>query len=156
VESFLENRGKIIVGISLALVLCALAIGIFRTGSSLLQTNRTILNAGSVKGVGVGIYWDSACTNRTSSINWGFLDPGSNKTVTVYIRNEGNTVTTLSKVAQNWNPSSASSYMTLNWNYAGQTLSVNQALQVRLTLVVSSTVSGITNFSFDIIITATG
>jgi hypothetical protein len=65
-------------------------------------------------------------------------------------------VTTLSKVAQNWNPSSASSYMTLNWNYAGQTLSVNQALQVRLTLVVSSTVSGITNFSFDIIITATG
>jgi hypothetical protein len=156
VESFLENRGKIIVGISLALVLCALAIGIFRTGSSLLQTNRTILNAGSVKGVGVGIYWDSACTNRTSSINWGFLDPGSNKTVTIYIRNEGNTVTTLSKVAQNWNPSSASSYMTLNWNYAGQTLSVNQALQVRLTLVVSSTVSGITNFSFDIIITATG
>lgn len=155
-ESFLENRGKIIVGISLALVLCALAIGIFRTGSSLLQTNRTILNAGSVKGVGVGIYWDSACTNRTSSINWGFLDPGSNKTVTIYIRNEGNTVTTLSKVAQNWNPSSASSYMTLNWNYAGQTLSVNQALQVRLTLVVSSTVSGITNFSFDIIITATG
>lgn len=143
-------------GISLALVLCALAIGIFRTGSSLLQTNRTILNAGSVKGVGVGIYWDSACTNRTSSINWGFLDPGSNKTVTIYIRNEGNTVTTLSKVAQNWNPSSASSYMTLNWNYAGQTLSVNQALQVRLTLVVSSTVSGITNFSFDIIITATG
>jgi len=152
----LKNRTKIILGVSLALVLCALATGIFGTALSLLQTNRTIPNAGSVKGIGVGIYWDSACTNRTSSINWGLLDPGSNKTVTVYIRNEGNAVATLSKAAQNWNPSTASSYMTLNWNYAGQTLSVNQVLQVKLTLVVSATVSGITNFSFDILITATG
>jgi hypothetical protein len=46
--------------------------------------------------------------------------------------------------------------MTLNWNYAGQTLSVNQALQVRLTLVVSPSISGIASFSFDITITATG
>jgi len=156
VVSSLEIRGKIILGVSLALVLCALATGIFGTALSLLNNSKTVTNAGSVKGVGVGIYWDLACTNRTSSINWGLLDPGSNKTVTVYVRNEGNAAATLSKVVQNWNPSTASSYMTLNWNYAGQTLSVNQVLQVKLTLVVSSTVSGITNFSFDIIITATG
>ena len=152
----MENRGKIVLGVSIALVLCALATGIFGTALSLLNNSRTVTNAGSVKGVGVGIYWDSACTNRTSSINWGLLDPGSNKTVTVYVRNEGNAAATLSKAAQNWNPSAASSYMSLNWNYAGQTLSVNQVLQVKLTLVVSSTVSGVTNFSFDIIITATG
>jgi hypothetical protein len=65
-------------------------------------------------------------------------------------------VATLSKAEQNWNPTTASSYMTLSWNYAGQTLSVNQVLQVKLTLDVSSTVSGITNFSFDLTITATG
>jgi len=152
----LENRGKIILGFSIALVLCALATGIFGTAVSLLNNSRTVTSAGSVKGVGVGIYWDSVCTNRTSSINWGLLDPGSNKTVTVYVKNEGNAAATLSKAAQNWNPSTTSSYMTLNWNYAGQTLSVNQVLQVKLTLVVASTISGITNFSFDIIITATG
>jgi hypothetical protein len=84
------------------------------------------------------------------------LDPGSNKTVTVYIRNEGNAVATLSEATQNWNPSTASSYMTLNWNYASQNLSVNQVLQTKLTLVVSPTVSGIMNFTFDITITATG
>jgi hypothetical protein len=84
------------------------------------------------------------------------LDPGSNKTVTVYVRNEGNSAATLSRATQNWNPSTASSYMTLTWNYAGQTLSVNQVLQIRLTLAVSSAVSGITSFSFDIVITATG
>jgi hypothetical protein len=123
---------------------------------SLLNNSRTLPNAGSVKGIGVGIYWNSACTNQTSSINWGLLEPGSNKTMTVYIRNEGNAAATLSKAAQNWNPSTASSYITLNWNYAGQTLGANQVLQLKLTLVVSSTVSGITNFSFDITITATG
>jgi hypothetical protein len=133
-----------------------MVIGISGNALSLLQSQRTVPNAGSLRGVGVGIYWDSACTNQTSSINWGLLDLGSNKTVTVYIRNEGISVATLSKVAQNWNPSSASSYMTLNWNYAGQSLSVRQVLPVKLTLVVASTVSGFTNFSFDIIIAAAG
>jgi len=155
-ESYLENKRKIILGISLALVLGALAVGISGVVLSLVQTSRTVSNVGSVKGIGVGIYWDSTCANRTSSINWGILEPGSNKTITVYVRNEGNSVATLSKVTQNWNPSTASSSLTLNWNYAGQTLSVNQVLQIKLTMVVSSTISGITNFSFDITITATG
>jgi hypothetical protein len=76
--------------------------------------------------------------------------------VTIYVRNEGNVAATLSKTAQNWNPSSASTYITLNWNYAGQTLAVYQVLQVNLSLTVSPTISGITNFTFDITVTATG
>jgi len=156
VESYLRKRERFALGVLLAIFLVALATGIFGNAFSSLQSNKTIPNAGSVKGIKVGIYWDLACTNRTSSISWGLLDPGSNKTVTVYVRNEGNTVATLSKATQNWNPSTASSYLTLNWNYSGQTLSVNQVLQVKLTLVVSSTVSGITSFNFEITITATG
>lgn len=151
----MKNKGKIALVI-LAFVSCALATGILGTALSSTLTSRIISNVGSVKGIGVGIYWDSACTNRTSSINWGSLDPGSNKTVTVYVRNEGNAVATLSKAEQNWNPSAASNYMTLSWNYLGQTLSVNQVFQVKLTLIVSSTVSGITNFSFDLTVSATG
>ena len=155
-ESYSKNRRGIILGVSLAFVFGALFIGLFGTTLSLVQTSRTVSSAGSVKGIGVGIYWDYACTNRTSSINWGLLDPGSNKTATVYVRNEGNVVATLSKATQNWSPSTASSYMTLNWNYAGQTLGVGQVLQIKLTLIVSSTISGITSFSFDITTTATG
>ena len=152
----MKNRGKIILRVSLAFIFGALAVGILGTTLSLVQTSRTISNVGLMKGIGVGVYWNSACTNRTSSIDWGLLDPGSDKIVTVYVRNEGNAVVTLSKATQNWNPSTASSYITLNWNYAGQTLSVNQVLQIKLTLVVSQTISGITSFSFDITITATG
>jgi len=154
-KSYLKNK-QIILWVSLAFILGALAVNVFGTVLSTIQTNKTISNAGSVKGIGVGIYWDSACTNKTTSIAWGLLEPGSNKTATVYIRNEGNAVATLSKTAGNWNPSTASSYLSLNWNYSGQTLSVNQVLQTKLTLVVSSTVSGITNFSFDIVMTAAG
>jgi len=109
-----------------------------------------------VKGIGVGVYWDQACTNAVSSISWGLIDPGSNVNKTIYVRNEGNTVATLSLTTSNWNPTTASSYMTLSWNYDGQTLSVNQVVQVKLTLAVSLGVTGITNFSFDITITAVG
>lgn len=156
VESHLEKNEKVVFRIVLLLALCALASGIFGTALSLLQTSRTISNVGSVKGIGVGIYWDLTCTNRTSSINWGLLNPGSNKTVWIYVRNEGNSVVVLSKTVQNWNPSNVQSYVSFNWNYINQTLSVNQVLRLSLTLIVSSTVSGITNFSFDVTISATG
>jgi len=156
VESCLERKKKVALVIAFASVICALAVGVFGTALSSVQSSRTLPNAGSIKGIGVGVYWDSACTNQTSSINWGLLDPGSSKTVAIYVRNEGNAVATLSKTVQNWNPSNAQSYVTLNWNYASQTLSVNQVLQVGLILVVSPGVSGITNFSFDVTIIATG
>ena len=152
----MREKEKIILEISLALVFTALVAGILGTVSSLVQTNRTISSAGLVRGIGVGIYWNSACTNRTSSINWGLIDPGSTKTITVYVRNEGNTAATLSKATANWNPTTASSYLSLNWGYADQILSVSQVLQIKLTLAVSSTISGITSFSFDITIIATG
>jgi hypothetical protein len=155
-ESSSENSRKIPLLISFALVLVIISASILGAALSAIQTNKTISNAGSIRGIGVGIYWDSACTNQTSSINWGVIDPGANKTIRVYVRNEGNTATTLSMATQNWNPSTASTYLTLRWNYASQTLSVNQVLQIRLTLIVSRTISGITSFGFDITITATG
>ena len=155
-EPHLREKGKIILWVLLVFLVGTLAIGMFGNTLSLVQTSRTIPNSGSLKGIGVGVYWDSACTNRTSSISWGALEPGSNKTVTVYVKNEGNSAATLSKFTQNWNPSTASDPMTLNWNYAGQTLSVNQVLQIKLTLTISPTISGIATFGFDVLITATG
>ncbi len=155
-ESILKNRRRIIREVSFALVIGALVTGIFGISLSLVQTSRTISSAGSVRGIGVGIYTNSACTNQASSINWGLLDPDSSKAFIIYVRNEGNSVTTLSKATQNWNPTVASNYMILNWDYTGQTLSVNQVLKIVLTLSISQDISGITSFSFDITITATG
>jgi len=151
------KKESVVIGAAVALVIYTLAlVALGPVVSSAITGNKTVSNSGSVKGVGVGVYSDQSCTNAISSINWGMLDPGSNANKTVYIRNEGNTPATLSMSTSNWNPTNASSYLTLSWNYGGQTLSANQVVQVKLTLSVSASIKGITNFSFDITITATG
>jgi len=118
--------------------------------------NATIASQGSIKGIGVKVYWESACVNEVSSINWGAIDAGSSMNVTVYIKNTGNAAITLSLNTANWNPSGASSYITLGWDYGGQFINPAGVVQVKLTLRTSPSITGITNFSFDIIITGTG
>jgi hypothetical protein len=151
----LRPRERVILEVSLALVLTALAASVLGTVSSLVQMNKTISNSGSITGVGVGIYWNSICTNKTTTINWGLIDPGSAKTITLYVRNEGNAAALLTKSVDGWSPSAASNYLTLNWDYADQTINVNQVLQIKLTLSVSSAITGIANFGFNVTILAT-
>jgi len=152
----LEKRESIVVGAAVALVLYTLSLSLLGPAVSTILSNRTISNAGNVKTIGVGVYWDQALTNPVSSINWGTIEPGSNVIRTVFIRNEGNAPATLSMAASNWNPSDASSYMTLSWDYGGQSLTMNEVVEVDFTLSVSGSVTGITSFSFDITIAANG
>ena len=119
-----------------------------------VSNSRSIQSFGSVKAVNVGVYWDSGCTNVTSTVNWGMLSPGDSKNVTLYVRNDGNVAVKLSLTVQNWNPSNASNYMGLAWNREGQILGSGSVVAATLTLSVSSGISGITNFSFDIVITS--
>lgn len=112
----------------------------------------TLPNLGTVKAMGVGVYWDIGCSNSVTSVNWGTVAPGSTNDVTVYIKNEGNAAETLSSTAENWNPSTASTYMSLTWDYAGQVIDVGGVVPVTLSLTVSDTIEGITSFSFDIVI----
>ena len=113
----------------------------------------TLPNMGTVKAMGVGVYWDISCNNQVTSIDWGVVQPGATKDVTVYIRNEGNAPEILSLATENWTPSSAASYMSIGWDYGGQVIDVGAAFQVKLSLAVSDGIEGITNFSFDVVIT---
>jgi len=120
-----------------------------------LSNSRNVQSFGTVKTVNVGVYWDNDCTNATSTVNWGTLEPGAAKNFTIYVKNEGSVAVVLSMSTENWNPASASSYITLSWNRESHALSHGSVVQAVLTLSVSSEISGITNFSFDIIITGT-
>jgi hypothetical protein len=126
---------------------------ILGTITGLFNASKTV--HANVVGFGAEIYWDQGCTNRTLSFDWGSIEPGSNKTFTVYIGNEGDSAACLSMATSNWAPSAALSYMTLNWNYSGQILSVCQVIPLELILAVSPSVTGITHFSFDITIATT-
>lgn len=117
---------------------------------------KSIVKADSVIGIGVGIYWNNACTNITNSLNWGFIDPNSNNNLTIYVRNEVNSAVSLRLNATNWIPSNASNYLSLNWNYSGQILKPNEAIPIKLTLTVSPTISDITDFSLETVITTIG
>ena len=149
------NKNEVkVAAATIVLIAYVLGLSMLNQVGSLTQANTKIQNQGAMKTVGVGVYWDQALTNRVTSIDWGTLEPGSNVNKTVYIRNEGNAAAILSMTTSNWNPTSASTYLGLSWDYSGQTIDVNAVVQVRLTLSASSSVSGITSFSFDITIVA--
>lgn len=115
---------------------------------------KSVVKGDSVIGIGVGIYWNNACTNTTRSLNWGLIDPNSSNNLTIYIRNEDNLAVSLSLNAANWIPSYSSNYISLSWNYSGQILKLNEVIPLKLTLTVSPTICDITDFSLETIITA--
>ena len=123
---------------------------------ALLTIQKNIQGSGSVKGVGLGVYWDLQCKNATSSIDFGLLDPGSYKDFTLYLKNEGNTVLTLNMTSKNWNPIEAANYMSLTWNREGQQVSPDQVISFVIRLSVSSNIQDISSFSLDITISGTG
>ena len=131
--------------------MCIVMVIILVTITGLLNASKTV--HANVVGLGARIYWDQGCTNTTLSLDWGFFEPGSDKTITVYVRNEGDSAACLSMATSNWAPSAASSYMTPNWNYSGQILGVGQVIALELALAISPNIIGITNFSFDATIT---
>ena len=129
-----------------------------------LFVTQTVHNAGNINvvtspppppaTVQLGVYQDSGCTAPLKSISWGSLNPGSSTNSTMYLRNEGNVAVTLSLQVGNWTPSTAQNYLTLTWNRDGYVLQPNAVVQAVLTLTVSSSITGITSFNFDITITA--
>ena len=113
----------------------------------------TVVNVSAVVANGVGVYWDSGCSNVVSSISWGTLQPGAANNVTVYIRNEAGEPVCLILSATNWNPTQASQYLDLGWNCSVTPVNPGEVLQTVLTLSVSRYIEGISSFSFNIVIT---
>lgn len=136
----------------IVLVLIALATCV----AALLTSETRIPSVGTVKTVGVEAFWDINCTSRVTEIYWGLVEPGQHVNATIYLKNEGNAPITLSINTENWSPSNASDHITLSWDYANQMIDPGTVIKTNLILAVSSNVMGITNFTFDIIITGIG
>lgn len=144
---------KIPVGVILVIAMTVIAVSVLAT--SLLMARLRVPNVGNVKAVGVGVYWNSACTSNVTSIDWGFLEPGAIVNITVYIKNEGNIPVMLNMTTDNWNPTLDSNNITVSWNREEHVLDSESVVQAVLVLSVSSDINGVTDFSFDIIVTGT-
>jgi hypothetical protein len=133
--------------------ICILFIISLSTVIEGFNSNKSLAQANSVQGVGVGIYWDQACINRTLSLSWGTIAAGSRNNLTVYVRNEGNSPVSLLLSTADWTPSIATSYMYLNWNYTNKVLKTDEVIPIELTLTVNTAIDGITDFSLKTTIT---
>jgi hypothetical protein len=145
----MNKRTEIVVASAiLVLVLHTLALSVLASSSG---KERGVEGKGQGKGKAnaVGVYEDNKCSTPLVSIDWGVIDSGSSKNVTYYVRNEGKKALTLSMYTSNWNPSYASSYIALSWDYDGQPIDPNEVVQVTFTLSTSPGVEGIISFSFD-------
>jgi len=100
----------------------------------------------------IDVYADESCTQPISSIEWGSLQPGNSVNRIVYVKNSGSTDVVLGLLTENWNPAAADDYLSLSWDYEGNALDIDAVLSVTLTLSVDPSVSGVTDFNFDIVI----
>jgi len=142
------------VGAVLAVALTMIVVTVL--AASLLTAYQSVPNTGEVRSVGLEVYWDSDCTNNVTSIHWGFLEPGATVNKTVYIKNGGNTAMVLNLTTVDWDPVSASDNLLLSWDredyVVNTTVPVTPAV---FTLSVLPDISGVSDFSFDIVITGT-
>ena len=103
-----------------------------------LSNSTTVPLSGTANAVNVEVYSDSARTQPVTSINVGNVNPGSTVTQTIYIKNSGTKPVTLSMVADDWNPTAATSYLTLAWNRQDYVLDVGDSVSATLTLSATS------------------
>ena len=67
--------------------------------------------------VEMDVYKDLACTIVQSSIVWGEIEAGASTSVTVYLKNNGDTNILLGLDSANWTPANCADYTTLSWDY---------------------------------------
>lgn len=148
----------------LIMIVAITSVAISTTVSILVNenSNLTVPSLGTVRTIGVEVYWDPNKENKTEVIDWSEIWLGSSKDVTIYIRSISNYEVTLELKVTDWNPDVVSDYMTLSWDYNGAPLSPNEMIEVTLSLSISNSPSfvqylvdeKVENFNLDIHIIA--
>jgi hypothetical protein len=142
----------------MSLIVAVIAIMLILTllVSGAIISSKTVSSTGIITTTNIGVYSDSDCTQSLTSINWGNISTGNSVTRTIYVKNLGTTQVTLSLSVENWTPANANGPLTVTWNRESTAIAPNQVSTATLTLRVSSSISRITSFSVDIMISGTG
>ncbi len=102
--------------------------------------------------VEIDVYEDLACTTVQSSIEWGEIEAGDSSSVTIYIKNNGDTDILLALDSENWTPTNINDYTTVSWDDYGTALTPGEVRGVTLTLNVDPDCPPMNNFGFDVVI----
>ena len=138
------------------IALASTAIFLTVTTAGLLSINQSVSSSGVISSVNLGVYQEWGCTNNLTSVAWGTLSPGDTATRTIYVKNIGTAPITLTMTTTDWNPTNANGPITLTWDRENTILDAGSVIAATLTLSVSPSISGITTFNMDVVITGTG
>jgi hypothetical protein len=146
------SKRRTLVFVTVFALSCFTFLNVFLLNSIIGQTatKASLQSYGSIRTIGVGIYSDGYCVSSVSVVDWGALTPGNSISRTFYIRNEGSSDVTLTLLTRDWSPSVAENYLSLSWDYNGETLVEDEIVAVTFTLSVAQDISGIETFSFGI------
>jgi hypothetical protein len=133
--------------------------------SGLGQVTAQTSAQGSLTGINVGLYNDNGCTSNCTNLTWGAMTPGTPKPIGIFIKNTGALPETLSFATNGWagtfngqpvNDPTKANYFNLTWNIPSNTvLNPGDIQPVTFTLNINNTITGVDNFSFNIIVTGT-
>ena len=137
------------------IALAIAAIALTATTAAVLTSNQMVPLNGTINAVNLGVYSDSACTQTLTTLNLGTLNPGGTATQTIYVKNTGNIAETLTMNTANWNPTNASTSLTLSWNRQSYVLPAGQNIQATLTLTAAANTGTLTTFSCQVTLTGT-
>ena len=136
------------------LALVALAVLIIPVGAVVYNALR-IRATGTITVIGGTLYSDANLTVPATSIEWGLLAPGSQKQITLYLRSDSTSEASLSMFTEDYAPPEAINFLFLDWNLEGHLIQPQEVKTVLLTLTVSESIAGITDFGLDIVILTT-
>jgi hypothetical protein len=127
-------------------------------GGSSTPSGEDIVSAGDLL-----VTWDQEKTSTIDNVNWGTLSAGDQAEQTIFISNESKYPCDLSITTTNWNPLVAKEFINVTWaNYKDSTkeltdmpLGGKSQEGLVLKLGISPSISGITDYSFDIVINVT-
>ncbi len=122
--------------------------------TGLLSNRYMTSSTGIVASVDLAVYQDAECTRDLTTLHWGTIYPGQDIMHVIYVKNSGNVNMTLQLNTSNWNPSTASEYITINWDFpSGALLTPTIITPIQITLSVAIDIQNVQSFDFDILLT---
>lgn len=124
------------------------------TGVSKNNNSKRVKSSGKIKAVNVEVFWDSRCRPRdkVTEVDWGGLGPDDSMSKKIYIKHNSQSNLILSVSSSDWNPVEAGNYLTLTCDKEGVIMGNQEVVEAILILTVSNEISGISNFSLNIVI----
>ena len=121
----------------------------------LLSVDVAIPSEARMAAVDVGVFWDITCTQNVTNVDWGTCEPQQNKTLTLYVKNTGESPITGSLNTSQWIPEQAADYISLDWDFGFEPLQAGMVRETDFILMVSCNITGVEEFYFLITVTGT-